>query len=534
MRSRLFRVRDLVRRYNAMDTAPFFRAVAESRRGGDESADHVFADYLFDKSDPREEIVRRWASGDKVSPSDQNEYAVVPVRESFVGHFHPDGSLVAATVYKHLPTGSHAVELSWWKGHGDGERTSYAATFSPDEARSLVGRLPGKLGRVLTRIVDTGVPPRSPRQKLRRVGEVLRKYHAHGLDPFWEAVASGRGRGDEAPDHVLADYLFDSDNDPREEVVRRHHHPDNGLSMYLLRDRVRGETATADHPDGSRLAATAYPHPTDPKVVLRWWRPTSAASDPAFVGAFTADEARGVVARLPDGTREGLARVVDAAVPSGGHRKYEQYRSPSGGMVVRGKYYPGGKMVPDMTPPTKVSKRSKLREWFKVKQKYNRLVPDVQSFLRGVQEARSKADSDRPGPHDYALADFLGDHPDPREMIVRRHLELNGDAAADLRSQGYRYDPKLHAQRNGVLFEFDLPDGTAIAHGAFRHDDGKEPRVFVRWFTPSHRDGHLFGRSHYDAHFSVDEARELASRLPPEVAGDLQSTVDRAARPRLW
>jgi hypothetical protein len=38
-------------------------------------------------------------------------------------------------------------------------------------------------------------------------------------------------------------------------------------------------------------------------------------------------------------------------------------------MVVRGKYYPGGMMVPDLSPPVKTTtgRRSKLRDWFKSK-----------------------------------------------------------------------------------------------------------------------------------------------------------------------
>lgn len=204
-----------------------------------------------------------------------------------------------------------------------------------------------------------GLPDRLPRNGwlLKRLKLGRRRKYSHRA--FGEQMRAEPGNGTHPL--VWADYLQEQGHDEAADVVRRHvaiagrlNGPyramahTRAMAMGLNRPwepfadaRPSGYTLPSGEPAWGVYVGQAFPDGTHPHV----------STHHAFIFTSPAEAAQllaGMARSGLHGAEESLGRVRSLQ-PDGPQRMARPYRAPAGGTVVRGVFYEGGSLLPDLT-----------------------------------------------------------------------------------------------------------------------------------------------------------------------------------------
>lgn len=206
-----------------------------------------------------------------------------------------------------------------------------------------------------------GLPDRLPRNGwlLKRLKLGRRRKYSHRA--FGEQMRAEPGNGTHPL--VWADYLQEQGHDEAADVVRRHvaiagrlNGPyramahTRAMAMGLNRPwepfadaRQSGYTLPSGEPAWGVYVGQAFPDGTHPHVSTHH---AFILTSPAEAAQLLAGMARSGL----HGAEESLGRVRSLQ-PDGPQRMARPYRAPAGGTVVRGVFYEGGSMIPDLAGP---------------------------------------------------------------------------------------------------------------------------------------------------------------------------------------
>jgi chromatin remodeling complex protein RSC6 len=440
------------------------------------NSDHVFADFLGDHEDPRDEIVRRdlqYRQGDgKTDDVDnlfwaginkhQRDLQDVPEKDRGVLKGFAGGYM---THLVHLEDGT-VLELSkdrpgiynvFWhhkdvRGHGS-KGTGFAGLFLGHELNSLLD----KLG-------------------------VNEEKHEYGRAPA-DAVKEFFKKSEEAdsyvgggshPDLFFQDYLDDHD-DPRGEIVKRDFsYRSNGNSF------LRG---IALH--RKDLLKTG-PHPEYDRHTMNWTGDTLRLSDGSSISV------------EPDHQTEPGSGVYNV---SWQHPKVYTEKG------VKTSGYLGlftGKELNELIPKILADESAK----------YGRATPqDIHSFFDTAQHENDM----QPSETHPIFADLLGDSGDPREEIVRRDLSYRDhkswSTGYHLHRESLQDEIKDLPESKRLDKEFDLKDGTKIKAQSNAFDGHNTVDLF--WGPQVKGSGTGF-RNVFQAVFTRAKATELLKKLLDE------------------
>lgn len=169
---------------------------------------------------------------------------------------------------------------------------------------------------------------------------------------------------------VLSDYLQD-EGDFRHHIVTQHATAEKAwIGPYEIGEKMLdGSPLPVAHhlfslTDGSRLLAQVRQSPNGKKhgIWLRWIGDQHHRPSDVYESYWTPEQGRAIVDEMPDSLREQVHSFLDQHLPGDTPSKYAAYKAPAGGIVVRGTYYKGGSLIPDLQKYEKTEgKRHRLQ-----------------------------------------------------------------------------------------------------------------------------------------------------------------------------